>query len=91
MDRIPMISTHGFLAAATFLVGGSVPAQDFPNRPIRVIVTNSPGTTSDALARVLAPPMARLLAQPVIVENKAGAGNLFGFEYVAKQVGIQPQ
>ncbi len=32
MDRIQMISTHGFLAAATFLVGGSVPAEDFPNR-----------------------------------------------------------
>ncbi len=86
MDRRLMIAAHWFLAAATLFAGSSVSAQDFPNRPIRVIVTNSPGTTSDALARVLAPAMSRFLSQPVVVENKAGAGNLIGFEYVAKQV-----
>lgn len=90
MDRRLMIAAHCFLAAATLFAGSSVSAQDFPNRPVRVIVTNSPGTTSDALARALAPAMARFLAQPVIVGNKAGAGIPIGFEYVAKQVGIQP-
>lgn len=85
MNRIQMIAAHGFRAAAALLAGGSVTAQDLPGRPIRVIVTNSPGTTSDALARVLATAMARFLAQPVIVKNKAGAGNLIGFEYAANR------
>lgn len=61
-------------------------AQEFPAKPVRVIVASSPGSTSDLVARVVSPEMAKGLGQPVIVENKPGAGQIIGLEYVARQV-----
>lgn len=78
---------YRLLLGAIFTVcAGSASAQEFPARPLRLIVPNSPGTLTDAIARVVAPEMSKQLGQPVIVENKAGAGNVIGLEYVAKQV-----
>ena len=61
-------------------------AQDFPTRPIRLIVPNSPGSYPDLVARIMGPDMSQILGQPVVVENKTGADGIIGFEYVAKQV-----
>ena len=56
----------------------------FPNRAIRVVVPFAPGGITDILARATAEAMARSLGQPVVVENRAGAGGNVGSEAVAK-------
>jgi tripartite-type tricarboxylate transporter receptor subunit TctC len=59
-------------------------AQSFPSKPISFVVPFPPGGTTDVLARALAQDLAKSLGQPVIVENKAGAGATIGADYVAK-------
>jgi tripartite-type tricarboxylate transporter receptor subunit TctC len=70
------------IAAASF--SGTVSAQDFPNRPVRMIVAFAPGGTADFTARIIADRMQTLLGQPIAVENKPGANGAIGAEYVAK-------
>ena len=59
-------------------------AQDFPSRPIRLIVPQAPGGGTDILGRNVAQKLGEQLRQPAIVENRTGAGSLVGTEYVAK-------
>ena len=70
------------------LVFGMPPAwaQEFPSRPIRIIVPNLPGVAQDILIRLVAPGMSKSIGQPVVVENKAGADGVIAYEYVAKLV-----
>ena len=73
-------------AAAALSVGfGSVSAQTWPSGPIRVIVPLPPGGVADYLMRVLAEPLRSALGQPVVVENRVGAGGRIGVEYASKQ------
>ena len=74
------------LLVTTVLCLPAASAQDFPSRPIRIVVAQAPGGINDILARIMAPAMARSLGQPVLVENRPGAGGLVGAEYVAKQM-----
>ncbi|MGG5822424.1 Bug family tripartite tricarboxylate transporter substrate binding protein [Falsiroseomonas sp. HW251] len=63
-------------------------AQDgFPNRPVRFVVPFAAGGPSDIVARILTPRMAATLGQPVVVENRAGAGGVTGVDVVAKAAG----
>jgi tripartite-type tricarboxylate transporter receptor subunit TctC len=62
----------------------SVFAQSYPDRPLRLIVGFPPGGSSDTVARVVAQSLAPLLGQPVVVENKPGAGGVIGSDLVAK-------
>ena len=59
-------------------------AQDFPTRTVRILVPQTPGGASDALARVVAQKLSEKWAQPVVVENRAGAGGNVGMEVVAQ-------
>jgi len=59
-------------------------AQDFPMRPIRIVVPFAPGGGNDVFARHLAASMTDVLKQQVIVENRAGAGGTIGSDLVAK-------
>ena len=59
-------------------------AQQFPTRPVTLIVPFSPGTGIDILARVIAPKLSEKWRQPVVVENKAGASGNIGTDLVAK-------
>jgi tripartite-type tricarboxylate transporter receptor subunit TctC len=71
------------LIAAMSAVTAAV-AQTYPNRPIRVIVPQPPGGGFDLVARMLAEPLARVMGNPVVVENRPGAGTIVGTEVVAK-------
>src|SRR6188474_1700332 len=57
----------------------------YPERPIRVVVAYAPGGNIDLNARTVAPGLSADLGQPVVVENRAGAGSRIGTEYAAKQ------
>jgi tripartite-type tricarboxylate transporter receptor subunit TctC len=60
------------------------PAQEaFPNKPVKILVPQTPGGASDALARIVAQKLAEKWGQPVVVENRAGAGGNVGMEVVA--------
>ena len=62
------------VAAATLSLATAVHAQDYPKRPISMIVPFAAGGTSDVIARVVAEEMAKSLGQPIVIENVAGAG-----------------
>jgi tripartite-type tricarboxylate transporter receptor subunit TctC len=72
----------GLLAAA--LLALPVQAQEFPNRPLRFIVPYPPGGLTDVLARAIGERLGTALKQPVLVENRPGAGTLLGAELVAR-------
>ncbi|MCW8086746.1 tripartite tricarboxylate transporter substrate binding protein [Sabulicella glaciei] len=72
------------LAAPALLLAGRAGAQDFPTRPIRIVVPYTPGGVSDITARLVAEPMAATLGQAVPVENRAGADGVIGTDVVAK-------
>ncbi|MBI2292827.1 MAG: tripartite tricarboxylate transporter substrate binding protein [Betaproteobacteria bacterium] len=73
-------------AAAVLLLGAPVTmlAQDYPNQPVRLIVGFAAGGSGDIVARIVAQLLAPLLGQPVVVENKPGAGGMIGADFVAK-------
>ncbi|HLK80643.1 MAG TPA: tripartite tricarboxylate transporter substrate binding protein [Xanthobacteraceae bacterium] len=71
------------LAFAWF--GGVVAAADnYPSRPIRLIVTFPPGGSADVMARAIQPHLEHELGQPVVIENRTGAGGVTGIEAVAR-------
>lgn len=59
-------------------------ADNYPNHPVRLIATYGPGSSIDIIARLVAKPLGEQLGQPVIVENKPGAGGDLGTDIVAK-------
>ena len=71
-------------AALVAAVSGSVAAQGYPARPVRVIVPLVPGGNLDIVARALAQRLGEGLGQQVIVENRPGASSLVGTQFVAK-------
>ena len=73
----------GILFGALF-VSASVTAQIFPSKPIRIVVGFPPGGSTDLVARSIAPKMQEALGQPVIVENRPGAGGGIAVELAAK-------
>jgi tripartite-type tricarboxylate transporter receptor subunit TctC len=73
------------LGLATLLLWPAVSfAQDFPNRPIRFIVPFPAGGPADVISRVVTDKMSSILGQPVVIENRGGAGGLVGINSVAK-------
>ncbi|MBI1991427.1 MAG: tripartite tricarboxylate transporter substrate binding protein [Betaproteobacteria bacterium] len=75
-----------FVAAAVTLVilGNASWAQSFPVRPIRIVVGFPPGGGVDVLARILGPKMSESLGQPVVVDNRVGAGGTIASDVVAR-------
>lgn len=71
------------LAAGALLAAGPAWAAPYPDHTIRLVVPYTTGGLLDLIARIIAPPMSHLLKQPVIVENKPGAGSIVGTKFVA--------
>src|SRR5436853_4782302 len=59
-------------------------AQQFPSRPVKIVVPTTPGGATDALSRSIGARLSELWGQPVVVENKPGATQIIGGEHVAK-------
>ncbi|QJR20508.1 tripartite tricarboxylate transporter substrate binding protein [Pelagibacterium halotolerans] len=59
-------------------------AQDYPSQPIRMIVPFAAGGPNDTVARLISPKLSELLGQPVVIENRGGAGGVIGTDLVAK-------
>ena len=75
---------RALLAAVLASAALSAVAQDYPNRPVTMMVPFPPGGVADITARPVAEAMGRFLQQPVVVENKSGAGGGVGMQYVAR-------
>ena len=72
------------LLAALGSYAGTVIAQSYPSRPIRIVVPYTAGGNLDTTARLISPKMADALNQPVLVENRPGASGNIGVDLVAK-------
>jgi len=83
MRKVFMKLVLAFAIAVQVVVAN---AQEYPSKPIRFVVPNSPSTPQDLSARILAAELPKTLGQPLIVENRPGAGNVIGLEFVARQV-----
>ncbi len=78
-----MIRVTAALAAALLFSASLSQAQGYPNKPIKLIVPLAAAGTGDTLARTVGEQMSKELGQPVVIENKPGAGGLVGTEMVA--------
>ncbi len=84
-------AAYALVLGAAVLCGANIQAraqqtqaQNYPVKPLRIIVQYGPGSTIDIIARIIGPKMHEGLGQPVIVENRAGAGGAIGMEVAAK-------
>ncbi len=85
MTRHTLLAALTGIAALSFAAGAAAQSADqFPNRPIRIIVPQAAGSGVDLQARALAQKMGELWGQPGIVENRPGANAIIGMEAVAK-------
>src|ERR1700730_18077939 len=91
MDRNPVVGAKGgglpatlALAALIALAGGAPAAEPYPDHPIPLIVPYAAGGSSDVLARLIGERMSKSFGQPIVIDNRAGAGSRLGIELAAK-------
>ena len=83
--RIPRLTTFALLTAALLPASSLATwADDYPSKPIKLLVGASPGGTTDTMARAIAQPLSVSLGKPVLVENRPGAGGNLAADAVAK-------
>jgi tripartite-type tricarboxylate transporter receptor subunit TctC len=83
MDKKQRFLPCGLLALALLQAPSAVLSQAFPSKPIRFVVPTQPGGAVDQVARLVAQKMSEEIGQPVIVDNRGGAGGIIGAEQVA--------
>jgi tripartite-type tricarboxylate transporter receptor subunit TctC len=81
--NIRAVGAFAFMTALA-LVPAAAPAQDYPNKPITMVVPFAAGGTTDVIARFIAEAMRGPLGQPVIIDNRGGAGGTIGTAVIAK-------
>ncbi len=82
--RRPLFVVVAALALALVLVASPDALAEWPDRPVKWVVPFGPGGANDLIARAAADVVAKRLGQPIVIENKPGAGAIVGAEYVAK-------
>ena len=84
-SNVPSLAASGLLIISLLLAPQPIAqAADYPSRPIKLLVGASPGGTTDTMARAIAQPLSSSLGQPVLVENRPGAGGNLAADAVAK-------
>jgi tripartite-type tricarboxylate transporter receptor subunit TctC len=78
-----LLSTVCTAALLTLSCGGAL-SQNYPTKPVKIIVPFGPGGFTDVVARILGVKLSESLGQPVVIENKPGAGSMIGSDQVAK-------
>jgi tripartite-type tricarboxylate transporter receptor subunit TctC len=81
--RALFTATAATLALAPAFMAGPALAQAYPSKPVTLVVPNPPGGVVDTSARLLSEPLAKLLGQPVVIENKGGASGNIAYQQVA--------
>ena len=79
-----ILASLGGVLMAIGLSGPVMAQADFPSKPLKLIVAFPPGGTSDVLGRMMADELSKVLKQPVVVENIAGAGGIVGMDRALK-------
>jgi tripartite-type tricarboxylate transporter receptor subunit TctC len=74
------LASLGALTPAVAHAAGAQIAKDYPNRPVRMIVPNAPGSSVDTLGRIFAHAVTTVTGQQVVIDNRAGAGGVLGME-----------
>jgi len=72
------------LIAALLLISGSALAQNYPSKPIRILIAQAPGSATDVISRVVGNRLSEALGQPVVIEARPGAGGALGTEAAAR-------
>lgn len=85
MQRRHFLHAAGACAAASLLGSAWAQAPDWPNKALRIVVPFPPGGTTDMVTRLVGNELGKRLGQPIIVDNKPGAGTVIGVDHVAKQ------
>ena len=80
-----MLNFRAMLAALSFMLVSSVAAQDYPSRPVRLVIPQGPGSGADVVGRMLADKLAIELKQPVVVDNRPGANGIVASSLVVKE------
>ena len=78
--------THRLVACAAALCASLAGAQDYPSRPIRMIVPQAPGSASDTVARLIAAELTTQMKQQIVVDNRPGGALLLGLDLTARSV-----
>ena len=89
MKRTQSAGTQGLLVPSSLILCCALAAtpayaQQYPVKPVRVVVPSSPGGGTDIVARIVAPELSRRLGQQFVIENRAGAGTMIGIEVASK-------
>ncbi len=84
MDTTIKTALAFFIVAGGMVTAGPAAAQGYPNRVVKIVVPFAPGGGTDVMARQIAQKLTEVWAQPVVVENRTGAGGIIGADAVAK-------
>lgn len=79
-----MLATLRRVAALAFFFSVGALAQDYPTRPVRMIVGFPPGGATDLVARIIQPPLSELLGKQVVVDNRPGANGIISLELISR-------
>ena len=86
LSSVPAIWRLAGAAVAAITIGAIAPAtaQDYPTRPVRMVIPFPPGGSNDVVGRLIATHLGNRLGKQVVVDNRSGAGGVIGTEFVAK-------